>query len=190
MKIVLATQNQNKIKEIKNALPQYNIVGIDELNIREELPENQNTLEGNALEKAHYVFNNFGVACFADDSGLEIEALQNEPGVFSARYAGPQRSDDDNMNLVLDKLSNLNHRNAQFRTVIAYVGENIEKTFEGTVKGTITTEKRGENGFGYDPIFVPEGFSKTFAEMTMEEKGKISHRKKAVEKFIQWVEMH
>ncbi len=190
MKIVLATQNQNKIREIKNALPNYEIIGIDELNIHEELPENQNTLEGNALEKAQYVFKNFQIPCFADDSGLEIVALQNEPGVFSARYAGPQRSDEDNMNLALSKLAEKPNREAQFRTVIAYVAPSVVKTFEGVVQGKITHEKRGENGFGYDPIFIPNGFSKTFAEMTLEEKGQISHRKKAVEKFIQWMEKH
>lgn len=190
MKIVLATQNQNKIREIKNALPNYEVIGIDEINIHEELPENQNTLEGNALEKAQYIFNHFKIPCFADDSGLEIDALENEPGVYSARYAGPQRSDEDNMNLVLANLAENQNRKAKFRTVIAYVAPNIEKTFEGVVHGEIINEKRGENGFGYDPIFIPNGFSKTFAEMTLEEKGQISHRKKAVEQFIQWMEKH
>jgi len=188
MKIVFATQNPNKLKEIQNVLPQYEVVGLDSLNLLEDIPEPYDTLEANALAKADYIYKNHGLACFADDSGLEVDALNGAPGVLSARYAGPQRSDADNMDLLLKNLENHNHRKAQFRTVVAFVDGENRKTFDGIAQGAILSEKKGSQGFGYDPIFVPSGHNRTFAQMSMEEKGQISHRKKAVSKFIDWME--
>ncbi|GAB5557249.1 MAG: non-canonical purine NTP diphosphatase [Schleiferiaceae bacterium] len=191
MKIVFATHNPNKLKEIQNVLPQYEVVGLDELNLTEDIPEPFETLEENAMAKASYIFKNHGLACFSDDSGLEVESLNGEPGVHSAHYAGPQRSDEDNMNLLLgnlEKHGNNVSRQAQFRTVVAYMAPGVSKTFEGIAPGQITQEKRGEQGFGYDPIFIPEGETRTFAQMSLEEKGQISHRKRAIAKFIQWLE--
>lgn len=160
------------------------MAGLSEIGCEEELAENQTTLEGNSLQKAAYVFDHYKVSCFADDTGLEVEALNGEPGVYSARYAGNQRNSDDNMNLLLGNLSNIENKKAQFRTVITLITPHDKKQFEGVLKGTIIKEKRGAGGFGYDPIFVPEGETKTLAEMTMSEKNLLSHRARAVEKLV------
>ena len=189
MHIIFATQNPNKVKEIQNQIVElHEIESLLDLNYLEELEETQETLEGNALQKAQFVFNKFGKACFADDTGLEIEALDGEPGVYSARYGGPEKSFEKNMNLVLSKLEDKKNRKAQFRTVIALIDENgTEHLFEGVCKGTILKEKRGEHGFGYDPIFRPDGYQETFAELSLAVKNEISHRGIAVSKLIQFL---
>lgn len=188
-KIVFATGNPNKIKEVKELLDnQFEIIGLKDIGCTEDIPETQPTIEGNALQKARYVVENYGVNCFAEDTGLEIESLNMEPGVFSARYAGPQRSAEDNMNLVLEKLKNHTNRNARFKTVIALIIDGKEYTFEGIVNGKIAQTKTGDAGFGYDPIFLPENQSISFAEMNSMEKNKISHRGRAVRKLIKWLQ--
>ncbi len=183
--LCFATNNDHKRAEIQALLgDEFKVVGLSEIGCEEELAENQITLEGNSLQKAAYVFDHYKVSCFADDTGLEVEALNGEPGVYSARYAGNQRNSDDNMNLLLANLSNIENKKAQFRTVITLITPNDKKQFEGVLKGTIIKEKRGAGGFGYDPIFVPEGETKTLAEMTMPEKNLLSHRARAVEKLV------
>lgn len=187
-KIVFATNNLNKLKEVAAQLNGlYEVVGLETIGCTEELPETSETLEGNAIQKAKYVADNYHIDCFADDTGLEIEALNGEPGVYSARYAGEAKLAEDNMALVLEKLGDKTNRKAKFRTVIALVQGGKTTTFEGQVEGEITLEKSGEKGFGYDPIFQPEGFSKTFAEFTMAEKNTISHRGRAVAKFVDFL---
>lgn len=189
MNIIFATQNPNKVKEIQNQIGGvHEIQSLLDLNYLEELEETQQTLEGNALQKARFVFNKFGKACFADDTGLEIEALDGEPGVYSARYGGPEKSFEKNMDLVLFKLEDKENRKAQFRTVIALIDENgTEHLFQGLCKGVILDEKRGEHGFGYDPIFQPQGYQETFAELSLAVKNEISHRGIAVSKLIQFL---
>lgn len=185
MKLLFATSNQNKAKEIAALLPEnFELMTLNDIEIHEDIPETCSTIEGNANQKADYIVDNFHFDCFADDTGLEIELLSGEPGVKSARYAGEERSDENNMNLVLSKLSSHENRAARFKTVIALRlnGENYE--FEGIVNGHIRTEKKGANGFGYDPIFEPENCGKTFAEMTLDEKNQFSHRARAVQKLI------
>jgi len=185
MKLCFATNNPNKLSEIQDLLDhQYELVGLKDIGCEEELAEDQSTLEGNSLQKAQYVYDQYGVNCFADDTGLEITALNGEPGVYSARYAGEQRDNADNMALVMQKLKNETDRSAQFRTVVTLIigGEPIQ--FEGVAKGKIITEQRGVKGFGYDPIFVPEGYKETFAEMSRAEKNNISHRGRAINKLI------
>jgi len=185
MKLCFATNNPNKLSEIQDLLDhQYELVGLKDIGCEEELAEDQSTLEGNSLQKAQYVYDQYGVNCFADDTGLEITALNGEPGVYSARYAGEQRDNADNMALVMQKLKNETDRSAQFRTVVTLIigGEPIQ--FEGVAKGKIITEQRGVKGFGYDPIFVPEGYKETFAEMSRSEKNNISHRGRAINKLI------
>lgn len=185
MTICFATNNQHKLEEVRHALvPDFLVLGLKEINCEEELPETGNTLEANALQKAAYVFNNYGIICFADDTGLEVEALDNAPGVYSARYAGPQRDNEENIDLLLKNLKNKTNRKAQFRTVVCWKNADEAFYFEGIVKGEITEARRGNAGFGYDAVFVPEGFNKTFAEMKMEEKNQLSHRAKAVKKLI------
>jgi XTP/dITP diphosphohydrolase len=188
MKILFATNNPKKITEIKSKLTHINIITLNEYNINEDIPETSNTLEGNASQKANYIKTKYNIDCFADDTGLEIEALNGEPGVYSARYAGGDRDANKNMNKVLTLLANKTNRNAQFKTVISLVLNGKETLFTGTVKGTITETKHGDHGFGYDPIFIPEGYTKTFAEMGLEEKNKISHRALAVEKLVHFLE--
>jgi len=189
MKLVFATNNPNKLSELQDLVPEgIEILSLKDINCNEELPETNPTLEGNALQKAKYVFDNYGFNCFADDTGLEIEALGGEPGVYSARYAGEDCKAEDNMQKVLTKLENKDNRNAKFRTVVALIIINGEETlFEGECKGTITKTKSGVEGFGYDPIFTPEGYEITFAEMTKTEKGTISHRGQAVEKLVEFL---
>jgi len=187
--ICFATNNKHKLEEINTLLRnEIKVFGLEEIGCTEELAEEQETLEGNSLQKAQYVFGNYGVSCFADDTGLEVEALNGEPGVYSARYAGSQRSAEDNMNLLLTNLQSKVNRKAQFRTVITLITPEGKNQFEGVLKGTIIKDKRGGGGFGYDPIFLPEGNSKTLAEMTMEEKNMMSHRARAVEKLILFID--
>ena len=183
--ICFATNNKHKLQEINALLgSEFKVVGLAEIGCHEELAEDQATLEGNSLQKAEYVFKNYGVSCFADDTGLEVEALNGEPGVYSARYAGSQRSAEDNMNLLLANLQNKENHNAQFRTVVTLITSQGQNQFEGVLRGAISKEKKGTGGFGYDPIFLPEGNSKTLAEMTMTEKNSMSHRARAVEKLV------
>jgi XTP/dITP diphosphohydrolase len=185
MKLVFATHNHNKAKEIQSLLEErFEILTLTEIDCHDEIPETAETLEGNSLLKAQFVSENFKVNCFADDTGLEIETLNGRPGVYSARYAGEEKSAVANMNRVLSELENSTDRNAQFRTVITLILEGKTHIFEGIVKGEIIREKRGIDGFGYDPIFVPEGQNKTFAEMTMAEKNLQSHRAIAFQKMI------
>lgn len=181
--LIFATANPNKIKEIRAILEgQFNILGLDSIGCTEDIPETQPSIEGNALQKAQYVVEHYGVDCFAEDTGLEIDALDGEPGVFSARYAGPQRDPEANIRLALSKLEGKENRGAQFKTVVALIQEGKTTTFEGIVRGQIIKEKKGTGGFGYDPVFVPEGYDQTFAEMDAETKNRISHRALAVEK--------
>ncbi|MEM0578144.1 non-canonical purine NTP diphosphatase [Flavobacterium polysaccharolyticum] len=185
MKIVFATNNENKIKEIQSMLPEtITIVSLESIGCFEEIPETAATIEGNAIMKANYITENYGYDCFADDTGLEIEALNNEPGVYSARYAGEQRSAEDNMNKVLHLLYNETNRNAQFKTVICLNLKGKQYLFTGIAKGSITSEKKGEGGFGYDPIFQPENYKETFAELSLETKNKISHRGVATQSLL------
>ena len=185
MKLVFATHNHNKAKEIQSLVPEgITIVTLDDLLCYEDIPETAPTLEGNAIQKAEYIVKRFNLNVFADDTGLEIEALNREPGVISARYAGEQRDAKKNMDLVLEKLNGIENRNAQFRTVIALYWDGEMHLFEGIVTGKIRTTKTGEEGFGYDPIFEPENCGKTFAEMNLVEKNKMSHRARALEKMI------
>lgn len=188
MKLVFASNNKNKIAEIQQLIgDKFEIVSLQDIGCTEDIPETTETIEGNAILKAQYVYDKYGLSCFADDTGLEIDALQGEPGVYSARYAGEQKNADDNMALVLQKLEHQTNRSAQFKTVIALNFGSEHFLFEGIVKGTITPVKRGNEGFGYDPIFQPEGFDVTFAEMSMQQKSTISHRGKAVEKLINFL---
>lgn len=188
MEIIFASSNQNKAKEIQAALPKEFIVKtLLDLGFHEEIPETADTLAGNALLKAQFVAKKWNLPCFSDDSGLEIVALNNEPGVYSARYAGTQRNDDENMNLVLEKLQNETNRKACFKTVIALIINGKTLLFEGKVDGTIRHDKIGNHGFGYDPIFEPEGLGKSFAEMDIEEKSNYSHRKRAVDQMVKYL---
>jgi XTP/dITP diphosphohydrolase len=188
MKLVFATNNEHKIHEIKELIDDsIELLSLNDIGCQEDIPENQQTLEGNAAEKSFFIYHKYGVNCFADDTGLEIEALNGEPGVYSARYAGEERSAENNMNLVLDKLSIINNRKARFRTVISLVIDGQEKQFEGIVEGHILSEKRGKTGFGYDPIFQPVESNLSFAEMSLEEKNKISHRGRAVQKLVEYL---
>ena len=185
MKLVFATQNDNKAQEIQSLLPEYfKIITLKDIRCFDEIPETAETLEGNSLLKASFISETYNLNCFADDTGLEIEALDNRPGVCSARYAGPDKSSNANIDKVLAELEGETKRNAQFRTIITLILNTSIFTFEGIVRGEIISEKRGENGFGYDPIFVPEGEIRTFAEMSLEEKNKHSHRARAFEKMI------
>ncbi|MBU3661302.1 MAG: non-canonical purine NTP diphosphatase [Flavobacteriales bacterium] len=188
MKLVFATHNSNKAKEIQSLLPDdFQILTLTDINCLDEIPETAETLEGNSLLKAQFINDHFNLNCFADDTGLEIDALNGRPGVYSARYAGEEKSAEANMNLVLSELQNESNRKAQFRTVITLILNDKTYIFEGIVKGKMSTEKRGTEGFGYDPIFIPEGQEKTFAEMTLAEKNQQSHRARAFEKMIEFL---
>lgn len=186
-KIVFATNNPNKLKEVRKALPQIQVLSLEDIECFEELPEERNTLEGNAQQKAEYVFEKYGVPCFADDTGLLIRALNNEPGVYSARYAGPECDSEKNMELVLQNLINKKKRNAYFKTVICFLNEDGPLLFDGIVEGVILKERTGCDGFGYDPIFQPLGYNLSFAQMSIEKKNEISHRGIAVRKFIKYL---
>lgn len=188
MKLVFATNNENKVKEVQSLLPNHiTILSLAAIGCEEDIPETQPTIEGNAIQKAQYVKEHYGYDCFADDTGLEVNALNGEPGVFSARYAGEQRNTDDNMNKLLQELQDKKDRSAQFKTVIALILDGQQYTFEGICKGTIINEKKGEKGFGYDPIFMATGFNETFAEISLAEKNRVGHRGKAVQKLIDFL---
>ena len=188
MKLVFATNNQNKVNEIKSLLGEgIEIVSLKDIGCNEELPETQETLEGNALQKARYVADNYNVNCFADDTGLEIESLNGAPGVYSARYAGENCVAEDNMTKILSELDGKENRKAKFRTIVALILKGEEHSFEGQIDGSITDSKSGSDGFGYDPIFQPNGFDITFSEMSMAEKNAISHRGKAVAKLVEFL---
>ena len=188
MKIVFATNNKNKIKEVQALIPEYiKLLSLEDIGCTEDVPETQPTIKGNALQKAQYIKEHYNYDCFADDTGLEVSALNNEPGVFSARYAGPQRSDDDNMNKLLLNLVDKENRNAQFKTVIALELNGETKTFTGICEGSISKTKHGHHGFGYDPIFIPKGYKSTFAEIDLTVKNKIGHRGKAVNELINYL---
>ena len=188
MQLIFATQNQNKASEIQKLMPSMvQIQTLQDIGCMVDIPEISKTLEGNALIKARYIWEKYKLNCFADDTGLEIESLNGEPGVFSARYAGEEKNAEANMNLVLTNLMTHQNRKAQFKTVIALILDGEEYLFQGIVEGEITKEKSGEKGFGYDPIFKPNESTKTFAEMTMEEKNQISHRGRAIHKLVEFL---
>ena len=183
-KIVFATGNPNKLKEINSAINGFKIIGLKDLGITEEIPETGDTLMKNALQKAKYVYNKTGLDCFSDDTGLEIEALNYRPGVYSAMYAGPDCNAENNIRKVLEELEESTNRKAQFKTVIALILNGKEYFFEGLVNGVILNERSGKGGFGYDPIFRPIGHEESFAKMTIDQKNEISHRGLAVKKLI------
>jgi XTP/dITP diphosphohydrolase len=185
MKIIFATNNQHKVDEIRSALPEnFSIISLKEAGITIDIPEPHDTLQENAAEKARTIHQLTKTNCFSEDTGLEVYSLNNEPGVHSARYAGEEKSFDKNIEKLLFKLENSSERSARFRTVICLVLEGEEYFFEGICEGRIINEERGEQGFGYDPIFIPTGSGKTFAEMSMDEKNSFSHRKKATDKLV------
>jgi XTP/dITP diphosphohydrolase len=185
MKLVFATNNKNKILEVQQLLPEsIEIISLESIGCFEEIPETADTIEENAILKANYITHNYGYDCFADDTGLEVDALNGAPGVFSARYAGEQRNSDDNMNKLLEALDNNPNRKAQFKTVITLNLNGKQHLFTGIAQGEITLNKTGNEGFGYDPIFKPEGYEHTFAQLSLQEKGAISHRGKAMEQLI------
>lgn len=187
--IVFATNNDHKLEEVRAILSnKYDILSLKEIECEEEIEETGTTLEANALIKARFVKERYGYDCFADDTGLEVEALNGAPGVYSARYAGEEKSSMANMKRLLSELEGVENRNARFRTVIAWVDNEGERLHEGEVRGTIVDTLRGTRGFGYDPIFMPEGFENTFAELSAETKNAISHRGRAVQKFVEWLE--
>lgn len=188
IKLVFATNNANKIREIQALMPQHiDLLSLEQIGCSEDIPETAKTIEGNALQKAHYVKENYGYDCFADDTGLEVEALNGAPGVYSARYAGEEKDNQANMNKLLKELEQHENRSARFKTVIALILGDKEYTFPGICEGEILSEKRGDQGFGYDPVFKPTGYSTTFAEMSLEEKSKISHRGRATRKLIEFL---
>jgi XTP/dITP diphosphohydrolase len=187
-KLVFATNNDHKLREIKQILPsEFELLSLNDIGCTDDIPETGTTLEVNAAQKSFYIWNKYGINCFADDTGLEIEVLDNEPGVYSARYAGEDRNSIANMLKVLDKMTNRTNRKARFRCVISLVIDAEEKQFEGIVEGKILNEKRGGAGFGYDPIFMPDGYNLSFAEMPADEKNQISHRGRAVMKLVDYL---
>ena len=189
MKIVFASNNKNKIHEIQSMLPEnIQIESLESIGCFEEIPETAATIDGNAILKANYITQNYGLDCFADDTGLEVDSLNGQPGVYSARYAGEQKNADDNMNRLLEELSNKSNRNAQFKTVIALNLKGNQYLFTGIASGEITLEKKGTGGFGYDPIFKPSGYENTFAELSLEVKNEISHRGKATKLLIEFLQ--
>ena len=191
MKLVFATHNHNKAKEIQALVPEgITIVTLDDLHCNEDIPETAPTLEGNANQKMQFIIDHYNVNCFADDTGLEIVALNGEPGVYSARYAGDMKDPNLNMDLVLNKLKDIEDRSARFRTVIALFWNGEKYLFEGVVNGKITVSKSGKDGFGYDSIFEPENCGKTFAEMNLSEKNLVSHRARAFAKMIEFLNQH
>ena len=188
MRLVFATNNRHKLDEVRAIVgDRVEVLSLNDINCHDDIPETADTLQGNALIKARYIYDKYGVDCFADDTGLEVEALGGEPGVYSARYAGEECCSETNMQKLLQNLTGKTNRNAQFRTVIALIIKGEERLFNGIVKGTITEEKRGDSGFGYDPIFVPEGFSESFAQMSGEQKNSISHRYRATEQLSDYL---
>ena len=186
-KICFVTGNKNKLREVQKLLFSYHLLSLDDLNFTDEILETEDTIEGNALLKADHIFKKFEINCFSDDTGLFIDSLDGQPGVMSARFAGDSSNSEDNIRLVLEKLNGKENRNAVFRTVICLIINGKTNYFHGEVKGVITKEKTGDKGFGYDPIFIPEGFNKTFSEFTLEEKNKLSHRAIAVSKLVKFL---
>ncbi|GAA4818755.1 non-canonical purine NTP diphosphatase [Litoribaculum gwangyangense] len=185
MTLVFATNNLNKIKEVQSLIPEHiKLLSLKDIGCFEDIPETQNTIEDNAIQKSEYIKTNYGYDCFADDTGLEVEVLNGEPGVYSARYAGEQRDANDNMNKLLIELIGKHSRTAQFKTVISLQLNNNSYTFNGICKGEITHEKFGKQGFGYDPIFRPHGYNITFAEMDLSLKNRIGHRGKAISELV------
>ncbi|TGV04577.1 non-canonical purine NTP diphosphatase [Flavivirga rizhaonensis] len=188
MQLVFATNNLNKIKEVQELIPDHiKLLSLNDIGCFEDIPETQNTIEGNSIEKANYVKTHYGYDCFADDTGLEVEALNGAPGVYSARYAGEQRDANDNMNKLLTELNTKTSRNAQFKTVITLQLNNKQHTFTGICEGEITHVKKGKLGFGYDPIFKPKGYQLTFAEMDLTLKNRIGHRGKAILQLVNFL---
>jgi XTP/dITP diphosphohydrolase len=182
MKLVFATNNKHKLQEVRDIVgDRVEVLSLNDIDCHDDIPETADTLQGNALIKAKHIYDKYGMNCFADDTGLEVEALGGEPGVYSARYAGEECNSEANILKLLQNLTGKNNRNAQFRTVIALIIDGEEKLFNGIVKGTISNEKKGDSGFGYDPIFIPEGYTESFAQMSGEMKNSISHRYRATE---------
>ena len=188
MKLVFASGNPHKLKEIADILGEgYTLLSLKDIGCQEDIPEPWPSLEENALAKARYVSSNYGLDCFADDTGLEVEALEGRPGVKSARYAGPGKNSHDNMMKLLQEMEGITNRRARFRAVIALIHDGQEFLFEGIVNGHITHEPRGKGGFGYDPVFIPEGYAQTFAELSAEIKNGISHRFRATDKLVNFL---
>ena len=188
MRIVFATNNPNKLKEIQSLIPkEIEIISLKEIGCTEDIPETGDSLEANAFQKAHYIKENYNYDCFADDTGLEIDELNGAPGVYSARYAGPEKNADANMTKILNELKGKKNRKAKFRTAIALTLNNEEHLFEGEINGHIGDVKQGNKGFGYDPIFIPEYDTRSFAQMSMQEKGANSHRGRAVKKLVAYL---
>ena len=188
IELVFATNNPHKLEEINLAVGEnFKILSLKDINCEDEIPETADTLAGNASQKSFYIYNKYGKNCFADDTGLEIEALDGKPGVYSARYAGPGHDHEKNMDKVLSELKNNKNRKARFRTVISLLINGEETFFEGIVNGTILSERHGKEGFGYDPIFQPDGYDKSFAMMDLDEKNEISHRGRAVRKLVAYL---
>ncbi|WP_018476941.1 non-canonical purine NTP diphosphatase [Pontibacter roseus] len=186
--LCFATNNKNKVAEVSRMLEgQYKLLTLEEIGCHEELAEDQDTLEGNSRQKAQYVWDKYKVNCFADDTGLEVDILCGSPGVYSARYAGPQRSDADNIRHLLKNMEGEENRRARFRTSITLYLDGEEHQFEGIVNGHITTAWQGDKGFGYDPVFVPEGHDRTFAQMSPEDKNTISHRGEAIRRLVEFL---
>ncbi len=186
--IVIATNNKHKVEEIRNLVgDRIKIISLSELGCKEDIPETGETLEENARQKARYIWEKYGKDCFADDTGLMVDALDGKPGVYSARFAGEKCSFDDNIDLMLEMMEGKTNRKAYFSTVICLIEQGEEKIFEGSCPGSILTERYGRGGFGYDPIFIPDGYGESFAEMSLEEKNKISHRGKATDKLIKYL---
>ncbi len=187
-KLILATHNEHKAEEFKQILPQFRLQTLADLNDVQEITETASDLEGNSLLKADTIFRHYGHIVISDDSGLEVQALNGAPGVYSARYAGEQKDDQKNTEKLLHELKGITNRNARFRTVITLMGSNDTFQFEGIVEGTIVHEPKGDKGFGYDSVFIPNGYQKTFAELSSNEKNKISHRANAIEKLVAFIE--
>ena len=188
MELIIASQNQNKLVEFKKILgDKINLFSLSDIGLNQEIPENEKTIKKNAMFKAKFVNTQTGKNVFADDTGLEIDSLNGEPGVYSARYSGVDRNPDKNIELVLRKLKNKANRNSRFKTIISLIIDGKSVNFEGVLEGKITEEKRGRHGFGYDPIFQPNGYASTFGEMSLNEKNKISHRSIAINKMVQYL---
>lgn len=190
LKLVFATNNKHKLKEVKAILTDIEVLSLNDINCFDDIPETADTLEGNSILKANFISEKYGLNCFADDTGLEVEVLNNVPGVYSARYAGEDGNAENNMNKLLNELENKKNRKAQFRTAIALNIQGKQFIFEGICKGEILQKKQGNNGFGYDPIFKPSGSTKSFAEMNINKKASISHRGKAIEKLVFFLNKH
>lgn len=188
MQLIFATHNKNKLKEVKSLIPKtIDLLSLDDINLLTEIEETESTIEGNALLKAKTIYAQTGTNCFADDSGLLVEALNGAPGVYSARYAGEQKNDEDNIQKLLQNLNNESNRKAHFKTVMALIIDGKDYLFEGIIHGKIITEKIGTNGFGYDPIFIPDGYAETFAQLNSETKNAISHRGIALRKLLEFL---